>query len=155
MIGGHEKGYRVMTRAEVFPEEADPDQKINWGKLFYLLGVYKMNNFDRPEELKGLTYKIKPPTIDCAIYITINDSPIGPCEIFINSKHVESFEWINALMRMASALLQNSPEGKDTVIRVLKETYDPRGGYAIKGGFVTGIVAHIGKIFEEHCLLEK
>ena len=51
---------------------------------------------DRPEELKGYTYKIKTPLSDHAMYITINNMLLNPgteheqehpFEIFINSKN--------------------------------------------------------------------
>ena len=55
----------------------------------------------RPNELRGYTYKIKTPLTDHAMYITINDILLNegteheqeyPFEIFINSKNMEQFQ---------------------------------------------------------------
>ena len=65
---------------------------------------------DRPEELKGYTYKIKTLS-DHAMYITINNMLLNPgieheqehpFEIFINSKNMEQFQWILALTRVSA-----------------------------------------------------
>ena len=60
---------------------------------------------ERPEMLRGTTYKIKPPVSDHAMYITINDIVLNqdtehekfrPYEIFINSKNFyKQFAGIN------------------------------------------------------------
>ena len=76
---------------------------------------------DRPEELKGYTYKIKTPLSDHAMYITINNMLLNPgteheqehpFEIFINSKNMEQFQWILALTRVISAVFR---KGGDSV----------------------------------------
>ena len=55
----------------------------------------------RPDELKGYTYKIKTPLSDHAMYITINNLVLNagseheqeyPFEIFVNSKNMEHFQ---------------------------------------------------------------
>ncbi|NQD97132.1 NrdJb, partial [Pseudomonas sp. CrR25] len=57
----------------------------------------------RPETLFGVTYKIKSPLFEHALYVTINDILLNagtrheqrrPFEIFINSKGMEHFQWI-------------------------------------------------------------
>ena len=66
----------------------------------------------RPEHLEGCTYKIKTPTSEHAIYVTINDVILNrgseheerrPFEIFINSKNMEHYQWISALTLIISA----------------------------------------------------
>ena len=69
----------------------------------------------RPESLQGITYKIKTPLSEHALYVTINDIVLNPgtehelrrpFEIFINSKNMEHFQWIIALTRILSAVFR-------------------------------------------------
>lgn len=113
---------------------------------------------DRPETLQGKTYKIRPPTIDAAIYVTINDDEVDgvirPVEIFINSKHVESISWVVCLSRMLSAALRQPGSFPLYVIEELRNTFDPKGGYMIpktKGKQAYSVASHIGFILENHC----
>ena len=113
----------------------------------------------RPLELKGYTYKIKPPMHDHAMYITINDIVLNtgteheqeyPFEMFINSKNMEHFQWIIALTRVISAVFR---KGGDTTFLVeeLRQVFDPKGGYFKKGGrYMPSIVAEIGEALETH-----
>ncbi len=108
----------------------------------------------RPEVLIGASYKIKPPHLDTAMYVTINDYEIDgvrhPYEIFINSKNMEHFQWAISLTRVISAVFR---KGGDVVFLVneLKEVFDPRGGYLKKGGiFMPSLVAEIGYAIEKH-----
>lgn len=113
---------------------------------------------ERPEILDGRTYKLRSPIYEAALYITINDIILNPgtpyehrrpFEIFINSKAMESFQWIVALTRMVSAVFR---KGGDVVFIVeeLKSVNDPKGGYWKKGKFVTSIVAEIAEVIEQH-----
>ena len=113
---------------------------------------------ERPERVSGKTYKLKPPIIDEAVYLTINDAEINgqmrPVEIFINSKNMESFQWISLITRLVSAHMRTAEEFPHFVIEEMLETYDPHGGYVIprtEGVRVHSIVAHIGYILQEHC----
>jgi hypothetical protein len=113
----------------------------------------------RPEILIGRTYKIKPPTAEHALYVTINDMVLNagtadeklyPYEIFINSKNMEHFQWVLALTRLASAVFR---KGGDIcfIIEEMKSVFDPSGGYFKKGGiFMPSLVAEIGSIIETH-----
>lgn len=114
---------------------------------------------DRPEILRGSTYKIKSVALEHAMYVTINDIVLNegtesekryPFEIFINSKNMEQFQWIVALTRIASAVFR---KGGDIVFLVdeLKAVFDPKGGYFKPGGiFVPSVVAEIGLVIEKH-----
>lgn len=114
---------------------------------------------DRPECLRGSTYKIKPPQSEHAMYITINDivlnqgtenEELHPFEIFVNSKNMEYFQWVLAFTRVASAVFR---KGGDVTFLVdeLKAVFDPKGGYWKKGGvFMPSVVAEIGCIIETH-----
>lgn len=114
---------------------------------------------ERPEELKGYTYKIKTPLSDHALYITINNIVLNarteheqeyPFEMFINSKNMEHFQWVLALTRVISAVFR---KGGDAVFMVdeLKQVFDPQGGYFKRGGrFMPSLVAEIGEVLETH-----
>jgi hypothetical protein len=124
--------------------------------------VQMSEQIERPEVLVGTTYKIKPPVVDHAMYITINDVILNegteheqqrPYEIFINSKEVNHFQWVIAMTRVLSACFR---KGGDItfVVEELKSVYDPNGGFFKKGGvYMPSLVAEIGATVEKH--LEK
>jgi hypothetical protein len=113
----------------------------------------------RPQELPGVTYKVKHPMSEHALYVTINDILVNegtehehrrPFEIFINSKNMENFAWIVALTRVLSAVFR---QGGDLsfLAEELRSVFDPRGGYWKSGGrYVPSIVAEIGECIETH-----
>lgn len=114
----------------------------------------------RPEALEGRTYKIKPPTLDHALYLTINDIVLNegtehetrqPFEIFVNSKEMESYQWIVAMTRLVSAIFR---KGGDALFMIdeLKSVFDPNGGYFSpkRQGRVQSLVAEIGMTIEDH-----
>lgn len=95
----------------------------------------------RPDELKGYTYKIKTPLSDHAMYITINNMVLNigteheqevPFEIFINSKNMDQFQWILALTRVISAVFRKGGDAT-FLVEELKQVFDPQGGYFKKG----------------------
>ena len=114
---------------------------------------------ERPEMLRGSTYKIKTPLSEHALYVTINDMALNvgtpyerqfPFEIFINSKNMDNFQWTVALTRIISAVFR---KGGDITFLVeeLHAVFDPRGGYFKKGGkFTPSLVAEIGSVIEMH-----
>lgn len=112
----------------------------------------------RAEVLTGATYKIKPPTLDAAIYITINDAEVDgvmrPAEIFINARHMPSVGWVTGMSRILSAAFRNDGPFPFFLIEELKQTFDADGGYIIpksKGVRANSVVAHIGYVIEDHC----
>ena len=116
---------------------------------------------ERQEEMFGATYKIKPPTLDHSLYITINDIILNegttheirrPFEIFINSKNMEHFEWIVALTRLMSAVFRKGGN-LEFIIEELKSVFAPQGGYWKPGSggvFMNSVVAEIGWVIERH-----
>jgi hypothetical protein len=112
---------------------------------------------DRPEIVHGVTYKLKPPIIEEAVYLTINSAEVNgqmrPVELFINSKNMDSFQWISLITRLVSAHMRTAGEFPHFVIEEMLETYDPHGGYFIPGTGVkvNSIVAHIGITLRDHC----
>ena len=116
---------------------------------------------ERQEEMFGATYKIKPPTLDHALYITINDIILNegtthqtrrPFEIFINSKNMEHFEWIVALTRLISAVFRKGGN-LEFIVDEMKSVFAPQGGYYKPGSgglFMNSVVAEIGWVIERH-----
>ncbi len=114
---------------------------------------------DRPFQLCSDTYKIKPVTIDDAIYVTVSngeiDGVVKPVEIFINCKNMQSFQWVSILQRLLAHEF-SKPGGLDfKIIEEMKSTFDPSGGYVIpksNGKWANSIVAHVGFVLENHCV---
>lgn len=117
-------------------------------------------NMKRPEALQGRTYKIKPSILDHALYLTINDIVLNegtphesrqPFEIFVNSKEMESYQWVVAMTRLISAVWR---KGGDALFMVeeLKSIFDPNGGYFSPKahGRMPSLVAEIGYVIEDH-----
>lgn len=117
--------------------------------------------YERPDELYGVTYKIKPPTMESAVYVTINDIEmdiegeriVRPLEIFIASKDVSHLDWSTALCRLLSGHFRSKSDFR-WVIEELREVRDQNGGYFIPGSGgvrVGSVVAHIGYLLHKHC----
>ena len=108
---------------------------------------------EREDVLPGLSYKLKWPESDHAIYITINDTIENgkrrPFEIFINSKNMEHYAWTVALTRMISAVFRRGGD-VSFVVEELKAVFDPRGGQWMGGRYVPSLLAAIGGIIERH-----
>ena len=109
----------------------------------------------RPSTLVGITYKLRWPDSDHAMYVTINDAihegRQRPFEIFINSKNLEHYAWCVALTRMISAVFRRGGE-LDFVVEELKAVFDPRGGHWQQGRYVPSLLAAIGDILESHLI---
>lgn len=106
----------------------------------------------RDDVLTGSTYKIKPVDYDSAMYITINNLNGNPYEIFINCKHLDSFQWVACVTRLISAIWQSGGDSS-FIAESMKSIFSPKGGYYLpKGkGFCPSVVAHIGMVIEKHC----
>jgi ribonucleoside-diphosphate reductase alpha chain len=117
--------------------------------------VYMAKPLEREGVLAGYTYKIRWPSSDHAMYITINDierdSRRRPFEIFINSKNLEHYAWTVALTRMISAIFRR---GGDVafVVEELKAVFDPQGGQWMGGRYVPSLLAAIGGVIETHMI---
>jgi ribonucleoside-diphosphate reductase alpha chain len=118
---------------------------------------------EREPVLAGYTYKLRWPSSDHAMYITINDierdGPPGagggprrrPFEIFINSKNLEHYAWTVALTRMISAIFRRGGD-VSFVVEELKAVFDPQGGQWMGGRYVPSLLAAIGGVIETHML---
>jgi len=166
--------YRIGESEPVKPEQvaapASPDARVDApvaepaaaesGSASIHNKVVRMHEkLDRPEMLRGSTYKVKTPVDDHAMYVTINDIVLNigtehesqrPFEIFVNSKNLDHYQWIVALTRIMSAVFR---KGGDVtfVVDELKAVFDPRGGYWKPGGkYMPSIIAELGHIVEKH-----
>ncbi|MEX1235977.1 MAG: adenosylcobalamin-dependent ribonucleoside-diphosphate reductase [Roseovarius sp.] len=141
----------VSESADVAPGEAPEQAQSRAGDGAEIL--YMSEPLDRPTELEGMTYKLKWPDSNHAIYITVNDVILGgrrrPFEVFINSKNMEHFAWTVALTRMISAVFRRGGD-VSFVVEELKAVFDPRGGAWMQGKYVPSILAAIGGILEQH-----
>jgi ribonucleoside-diphosphate reductase alpha chain len=118
-------------------------------------GIELRHPMDRSPALSGMTYKLRWPESDHAIYITVNDIDDDgirrPFEIFINSKNMEHYAWTVALTRMISAVFRRGGD-VSFVVEELKAVFDPRGGQWMNGRYVPSLLAAIGDVIEEHML---
>lgn len=152
-------GYRVKTEGVSTPQESlgDEFQKVlsdNLQSLYVEDSEPAYHESDeRPEVIRGKTYKIKPS--DHAFYVTINDARINgrwrPYELFINTKDVQHFMWVMIFSRLVSAVLRKNGDYK-FMVDEMKAIIDPAtGGYWKKGeGHVPSLIADIGNILEKH-----
>lgn len=112
---------------------------------------------NRPTHLSGTTYKIDPPTISSAMYVTINDyehedGSRVPFEIFIAAKTSDHQEYITAFTLILTALFRRQTR-LDLIVDELLGIEDPRHAYFLPkgGGMCNSIVANIGMIVRDHC----
>ncbi|HXF53266.1 MAG TPA: LAGLIDADG family homing endonuclease, partial [Hyphomicrobiaceae bacterium] len=146
---GHPAGPRPagVPPAQVASAEAAPDDGA--------AVVYMAKPLERDPALAGFTYKLKWPSSDHAIYVTINDIERDgrrrPFEIFINTKNLEHYAWTVALTRMISAVFRR---GGDVafVVEELKAVFDPQGGHWVNGRYVPSLLAAIGEVIEAHMM---
>ncbi|MEM0991226.1 MAG: adenosylcobalamin-dependent ribonucleoside-diphosphate reductase [Pseudomonadota bacterium] len=141
----------VLEVAEPEPEVAETAPQLAIDNAV----VQMFEPLERPEELEGVTYKLRWPDSAHAIYITMNDiTDAGrrrPFEIFINSKNMEHYAWTVALTRMISAVFRRGGD-VSFVVEELKAVFDPRGGAWMKGRYVPSILAAIGGVIERHLI---
>ncbi|MGW8247667.1 MAG: TSCPD domain-containing protein [Acidiferrobacterales bacterium] len=147
-INGKITSYQVVKEEESAAVEEQASGNV----------VHMHEKLERPDYLRGSTYKIKTPLSEHAMYLTINDIVLNmdtehekrrPFEIFINSKSMDHFQWVVALTRVVSAVFR---KGGDVTFLVeeLQSVFDPRGGYFKKGKYVPSLVAEIGNVIETH-----
>lgn len=109
--------------------------------------------------LRGATYKIKPPYSLHSFYITIAHKIVEgkrvPVRLFINSKHMPTYQWTEALIEFVSDALEKGMSPIEAA-KTLQDVCDPaEGEYFIpKTNIkVKSLVAHVGYILENHLVL--
>lgn len=103
----------------------------------------------RPEQLYGVTYKLRWPTLGTPIYVTINDAEGHPFEMFISSKSAKHSEWITGLTLMISAILRMGEE-PIFVAQELQKVVSPNDSTWVGGKWYGSLVAYIGATLEKH-----
>lgn len=105
-------------------------------------------NIKRPEVLPAAVYKISDPIKDTNIYCSISNMGGRPFEVFINSRHTESQQYVSAMTVLISlALRAGIPAdfiGKELQQIVDSNPYFHKG----KSGCT---VSHIGRTILQHC----
>ena len=122
----------VVEKVKVKKEVLQPDQK--WLK--------------RPKELDGCTYTVHDRGRDVRLYLTINNREGKPYEVFLNSSHTDSHEWVIALTRLITAMLKNGISCHfigDNLAKVWGNK-----GYWESGKFYNSVVSHIADILISH-----
>jgi ribonucleoside-diphosphate reductase alpha chain len=143
-------GSRLQVSASRGQDSAIPG---TWNRKPENSVVYMAEPLQREPVLEGLTYKLRWPGSDHALYITINDIERDgrrrPFEVFINTKNLEHYAWTVALTRMISAIFRR---GGDVtfVVEELKAIFDPQGGQWMAGRYVPSLIAAIGEVIEGH-----
>jgi len=102
-------------------------------------------------ELQSRTYKIRTPVSQHAVYFTVvgGDKPDG---MFINSKELESFQWITALMTSYTRQIRSGVP-IESVIDDMNNTFDPKGSYIVPDGTgrsANSLVHHLGMVLARH-----
>ncbi len=106
----------------------------------------------RPTRLDSTTYKVFVPPLDVNIYLTISTHEGSITEVFCNSDHVESYQWISYFTRTISKRLQQG-EHLLHLINEAASTFDTNGGYIIpksKNTHVNSVVHHLGWVIQQH-----
>jgi ribonucleoside-diphosphate reductase alpha chain len=111
--------------------------------------------FKRHPMLEGVTYKIKQPDSEHAVYVTINhttvDGQVRLAEIFVNSKSMTNFPWVVALTRVVSAIFRHEAR-PIFLVEELRSIFDPKGGYWSDGRYVPSLVAGIGNCLHDQMI---
>ena len=112
----------------------------------------------RPDVLGGCTYKIKWPSSEHALYVTINDF-IGsdgvkkPFELFLNTKDPTHKDWMVFASLMTSAVWRREGD-VNFVFEQMHMVFAPQGGAWVKGKYCPSVIACIGDIIEQHMKYE-
>lgn len=104
----------------------------------------------RENELEGVTYKIKWPTMQSALYMTINHTIEGkPFEVFFNSKDARIYEWMTALSLSLTAIFK-SVDDPSFITKELKQVNSVLESAWVDGKHFGSIIALIAIKIEQH-----
>ena len=103
----------------------------------------------RPDKLTGETYKVKWPSLESALYVTINEVGGKPFEMFIASRGGKHSEWMTALTLMISSIMRTNDD-IDFVAQELQQVVSAHDSAWIGKKFYPSLVARIGHLLEEH-----
>jgi len=105
-------------------------------------------NHKRPSVLKGSTYKLKWPSMNSSMFVTINYRDERPYEIFFASKDAKYSEWMTALTLMISNIMRNQ-DHPESIINELKQVVSAHDAQWSNGKFTPSLVAKIAHTIEE------
>lgn len=118
--------------------------------------IHDVPLMERPDVLRGKTYKIKPN--EHAAYVTINDAlfyegtqreQYAPYEIFINTKDTRNAHHYAAITRLVSAVFRRGGDVR-FLVQELDSIYDPSGGYWSDGVYMHSVYQEVGKLIHGH-----
>lgn len=105
----------------------------------------------RPDVMHGRTFKIAVPNCDHRVYMTVNTDEAGrPWEMFLSTKNPEWHALFTYVARSVSAVLRHGG-GYEFIFDEMCDTFDPKGGYFIRGGkYMPSVIAHLGHVLKQH-----
>lgn len=113
---------------------------------------------DRPDVLPSTTYKVRSAALDDhALFITITNRVVNgqerPFELFLQSKHKGSYEYLPVLGRLISSILRHEGPFPRYLVDELINSWG-EAGYIIPGTtlYCGGVVSHVGHVLQEHCV---
>jgi ribonucleoside-diphosphate reductase alpha chain len=103
----------------------------------------------RPDMLDGCTYKIKWPSWESAIYVTVNDHKGRPYEVFIASKDARYQEWIIAISILVSIIVRKADDPL-SIISELKQIQSTHDSAFLNKKRYGSVLARIAEVIEMH-----
>jgi ribonucleoside-diphosphate reductase alpha chain len=101
----------------------------------------------RPSELSGTTYKLKWPSLNASMFVTINYLDSKPYEILFASKDAKFQDWMTALTLMISANLRSGSDPA-AIPRELKQVVSTHDTSWENGKHYNSLVHRIGAVIE-------
>lgn len=105
------------------------------------------------EAIPSRTYKLRVSTVSAhPLYFTVVGIGAQIEALFINTKELEKFYWLPALLTAYTRQLQNGTPAA-LVIQDMMREFDPRGGYPLEDGsgrFVNSVMHHLGLVLGDH-----
>jgi ribonucleoside-diphosphate reductase alpha chain len=104
----------------------------------------------RPPVLQGYTYKLKWPSIDSAVYLTVNEDADGkPFELFIASKDARHLDWSTTVTTLISAIWRTGGDAR-FIASELMQIQSLNDGAFQEGRHHPSFVAYIGFKLDQH-----
>ena len=148
---------KITKKIIGYAVKKDTEELIEEDVVPETIGMHE--GINRPQNLTGTTYKIKPMGKEHGLYLTINhielEGKTYPYEVFINSIDMSSYQWIVALTRSLSAIWRKGGDFS-FIIKEYEMVVQPDGGYwgktidGTKGKYFPSVVGEIGYILNHH-----
>ena len=104
---------------------------------------------ERPADLEGYTYRIRPNPTGPSLYVTINDFEEEPYEIFFKTNNAEHQELLDMVSRTLTSLMRRGISAEH-LIGEFKKYESPSGGGWYEQRYIKSRAAAIGMIMEKH-----